>query len=67
MRLIRLKEVMYCSGLARSTIYKYIADDMFPKPVSLGDRAVAWVEDEVQEWIEVKIEQRGGAVSVVAS
>ena len=58
MRLIRLKEVIACTGLARSTIYKYIAEGAFPKSVSLGDRAVAWVESEVQEWILERIEAR---------
>ena len=63
MRLIRLKEVIDCTGLARSTIYKYIAEGAFPKPVSLGDRAVAWVESEVQEWILERIAQRDGTVT----
>ncbi|MFC3627117.1 AlpA family phage regulatory protein [Vogesella amnigena] len=27
---------METTGLARSTIYKYISLDLFPKPVSLG-------------------------------
>ena len=58
MRLIKLKEVMDCTGLGRSTIYNYIADGTFPKPVSLGARAVAWVESEVQEWILERIEER---------
>lgn len=58
MRLIRLKEVIDCTGLARSTIYKYIDEGTFPKSVSLGDRAVAWVESEVQEWILERIEAR---------
>ncbi len=63
MRLIRLKEVIDCTGLARSTIYKYIEEGTFPKSVSLGDRAVAWVESEVQEWILERIAQRDGAVT----
>ncbi len=46
MRLIRLKEVMHCSGLARSTVYKYVAAGTFPVP--LGGRAVAWVQAEVE-------------------
>jgi prophage regulatory protein len=58
MRLIRLKEVMHCSGLARSTIYKYVAEGTFPKPVPLGERTVAWIEAEVQKWIEVRIGKR---------
>jgi prophage regulatory protein len=62
MRLIRLKEVMHCSGLARSTIYKYIAANTFPKPVPLGGRAVAWIQGEVEAWIDGKIEKRNNIV-----
>jgi len=61
MRLIKLKEVMNNTGLGRSTIYKYVAEGEFPKPVSLGARAVAWVESEVDDWVMDKIEQRDGS------
>lgn len=65
MRIIRLKEVIDSTGLARSTIYKYISEGTFPKPVSLGDRCVGWVDSEVHDWILARIEERdlaGGAV-----
>ncbi|VVP61624.1 hypothetical protein PS870_06385 [Pseudomonas fluorescens] len=58
MRIIRLKDVINSTGLARSTIYKYIADSTFPKPVSLGERCVGWVEGEVHDWILARIEAR---------
>jgi len=58
MRIIRLKEVIDSTGLARSTIYKYIAEGTFPKPVSLGDRCVGWVDSEVHDWILARIEER---------
>jgi prophage regulatory protein len=58
MKLIKLKDVMDITGLGRSTIYKYITEATFPKPVSLGKKSVAWVESEVQEWIMEKIEER---------
>jgi prophage regulatory protein len=58
MRIIRLKEVIDSTGLARSTVYKYIAENTFPKPVSLGDRCVGWVEQEIHDWILSKIESR---------
>lgn len=58
MRLIKLRDVMDITGLGRSTVYKYVASGDFPKPVLLGVRAVAWVEEEVQEWVLDKIEQR---------
>ena len=66
MRIIRLSEVLASTGLARSTVYKYVADGSFPKPVSLGDRAVGWVESEVQDWVLARIEERDQATSVVS-
>lgn len=58
MKLMKLKAVMECTGLARSTVYKFIAEGRFPKPVKLGVRMVAWVESEIQQWIQDKIEHR---------
>ena len=65
MKLIRLTKVMDYTGLARSTIYKYIAEGTFPRPVSLGSRAPAWVESEVQEWILTRIEERDAQSATV--
>ncbi|MCY1365287.1 Prophage CP4-57 regulatory protein (AlpA) [compost metagenome] len=58
MRIIRLKEVIDSTGLARSTIYKYIKEGTFPKPVLLGDRCVGWVDSEVHDWILARIAER---------
>lgn len=66
-RLIREPEVKRISGLSRSSIYRRIQDRLFPAPVSLGGRAVAWVESEVQAWVEERIkESRGGTGRVDA-
>lgn len=65
MRIMRLKEVMSNTGLGRSSIYKYIAEGQFPKPVPLTDRAVGWVDGEVDEWIMARIEQRDAGESVM--
>lgn len=58
MRIIRLKEVIGSTGLARSTIYKFVSVGVFPKPISLGDRCVGWLESEVQDWILGKVKER---------
>lgn len=55
MRLIRLPEVLTKTGLSRSRLY---ADGSFPKRVPLGQRGVAWVEAEVEEWIAGRIAAR---------
>lgn len=58
MKLIRPTKVIDYKCLARSPIGKYIAEGTFPKPVTLGSRAAAWVESEVQEWILERVEAR---------
>lgn len=58
MRIIRLKEVMRLTGLARSTVYKYIAASEFPIPLPLGDRCVGWLESEIHDWILARVAER---------
>ncbi|WP_146443889.1 MULTISPECIES: AlpA family transcriptional regulator [Vibrio] len=58
MRFLRLKEVMSLTGLGRSTIYKFMDDEVFPKTIPLGGRAVAWVESEIEEWMESRLSMR---------
>ncbi|MCW3479545.1 AlpA family transcriptional regulator [Neisseriaceae bacterium JH1-16] len=58
MKILRLKQVIDVTGLARSTIYKFIAEERFPKPVPLGDRCVGWLESEVQGWILMRVGAR---------
>lgn len=55
-RVLRLPAVKASTGLSRSTIYLRLAEGTFPKPVSLGGRAVGWLESEVQEWLQRRID-----------
>ncbi len=52
----RLPAVKAITGLSRSTIYLRVAEGTFPKPVSLGGRAVGWLEAEIQDWLQRRIE-----------
>ncbi|MNF09050.1 Prophage CP4-57 regulatory protein (AlpA) [compost metagenome] len=58
MRILRMKTVIEITGLARSTVYKYVAEGIFPKPISLGGRSVGWLESEVHSWIQSRIVER---------
>lgn len=55
--ILRLPEVKVRTGLSRSTIYARIAEGRFPKPVSLGGRAVGWIDAEVQQWLDQQIQK----------
>ena len=54
--ILRLPAVKTRTGLSRSTIYLRVSQGTFPKPVSLGGRAVGWLEAEIQEWLQRRIE-----------
>ncbi len=55
---IKLPSVMARTCLSRSSIYSKIQKGEFPSPVKLGPRASAWVETEVDVWLEQRIECR---------
>ena len=67
-RFIRLPEVLTRTGYGRTTIYRKMEDRSFPRSVKLGgppidpnvfdSRAIAWIEDEVEQWIDSRIEER---------
>jgi prophage regulatory protein len=58
MRFLRLNDVIAATGLSRSTIYKFMDEEVFPKTIPLGGRAVAWVESEIEEWMEQRLALR---------
>lgn len=61
--ILRLSAVKERTGLSRSTIYLRIKEGSFPRQVSLGARAVGWVESEVEEWLSQKIRESRGTAS----
>ncbi len=54
-QILRLPAVKELTGLSRSTIYLRISKNEFPAPISLGGRAVGWLEESVNSWLEEKI------------
>ena len=71
-RFIRLPEVLSRTGYGRTSIYRKMEDGSFPRSVKLGgppidpnvfdSRAIAWIEDEVEQWIESRIEERDSSL-----
>ena len=53
--ILRRKQVEARTGLSRSTIYARIAQGTFPAQVSLGSRAVGFIESEISEWLASRI------------
>ncbi|KMW73190.1 MULTISPECIES: helix-turn-helix transcriptional regulator [Photorhabdus] len=53
--LIRLSEVKLRTGYSRAWIYRLISEKRFPQPIKLGKRSIAFVEHEIDEWINQRI------------
>jgi prophage regulatory protein len=59
-KLLRIKQVQEQTGLSKSYIYQLCSQKQFPKSIQLvaGGSSVAWVESEILNWIESRIEAR---------
>lgn len=62
-RFLRLPAVKQAVGLGRTAIYEKIKSGEFPSPYPLSNngRAVAWASDEIDRWIESRIQAKGGS------
>lgn len=47
-KFLRLPSIQEKFGLSRSSIYKLISEELFPKPIPIGTRSVGWLEEEVE-------------------
>lgn len=58
LRIIRLPEVMKKTSLGRTTLYRMSKFGDFPESVSLGGKAMGWVEAEIDNWIASRMAAR---------
>ncbi|MDB5762456.1 MAG: AlpA family transcriptional regulator [Herminiimonas sp.] len=61
-RILRLQQIKERTGLSRSTIYALIKAGQFNAPISLGRRAVGWLESDVSDFIEACVKASRKAV-----
>jgi len=63
-KLLRIKQVQQITGLSKSYIYQLCNQNKFPKSIQLvdGGSSVAWVESEINDFIESRIKARDEGV-----
>ena len=59
---IRLSEVLRRTGYSKAWIYRLLKENRFPRPVKIGSRPIAFVENEIDEWINQRIAESRGEV-----
>ena len=55
-RMLRLAQVKNITGLGKTKIYELQSEGAFPMRVKITPRSVGWIEDEVQAWLEQRIQ-----------
>ncbi|NRP10610.1 MULTISPECIES: AlpA family transcriptional regulator [unclassified Marinobacterium] len=61
--LLKLTDVIAATGLSRSYIYHLAKQGAFPKPIKLSERSSAWVQSELEAWIDSRIALRNQEVA----
>lgn len=56
-RLIRLPEVLLRTGYGKAWIYRLISEGRFPTQIKIGSRSVAFIESEIDDWIQATIDE----------
>jgi prophage regulatory protein len=51
-RILRLKSVLYRTGLSRSTLYRKIERGTFPAQVRISERCIGWRESDIEQWLK---------------
>ena len=54
-KFLKIRAVMALTGLSRSTIYLKIKSGEFPKPIKQGSHAIAFLESEVDAWMQERV------------
>lgn len=57
-RLLRIREVLRLCGMSRATRHREIKLHNFPAPVKMSAWSVGWLQEDVAQWLDVRIAQR---------
>jgi prophage regulatory protein len=58
--LLKLESVERATTLKKPTIYAGIKSGIFPAPIKTGVRSVAWLESDIQKWIDGRVSSSTG-------
>jgi prophage regulatory protein len=60
-KLLRLEEVLARVPISKSSVLRQVSEGLFPRPVRVGERRVAWLEDEIVAWQAARVAARDAA------
>lgn len=61
-RVMRIQEVIELTGTSRSTVYRWVGEGKFVKPIKLSATSIGFLASEVEAWLDSKIQARDAEV-----
>ena len=61
--LIRFAEVQKRTGYSKAWLYRLMSEQRFPDAIKIGSRSIAFIESEIDEWINQRIAESRGEVA----
>lgn len=57
-RVSRIQDVTEQLGISKMTLRRWVEDGKFPRPIRLGPNSIAWLNDEIDAWLEERAAAR---------
>lgn len=57
-RFISLRDVLSRVPISKTHLYRLINSGEFPKPIRISQQRVAFLESEIEEWMNARLEAR---------
>ncbi|EPY5321479.1 AlpA family transcriptional regulator [Klebsiella sp. JB_Kp036] len=61
--LIRFAEVQKRTGYSKAWLYRLMSQQRFPAAIKIGSRSVAFIESEIDDWVNQRIAESRGEVA----
>ncbi|HAK6956765.1 TPA: AlpA family transcriptional regulator [Salmonella enterica] len=61
--LIRFSEVQKRTGYSKAWLYRLMSQQRFPAAIKIGSCSIAFIESEIDEWINQRIAESRGEVA----
>ena len=60
-KLLRLPAVMEMTGISRSSVYRLVQENTFPKPVHVAvPKMTVWPSDVIEKWVQTQLDESRG-------
>ena len=61
-KIVKINDVRHQTHLSVASIYRLAKQGDFPKPIKLGVKASGWLQSEIDDWIQSRLNDRDSKI-----